>query len=70
MRATPARFVLAVPLLLPAAPCSILDLGIRNLELYAVDRLSEPAAAPLEEHLLVREECRGASRSGMRTSAP
>lgn len=29
-----------------------------DLELYALDRLAEPDAAPVEEHLLVCEECR------------
>ncbi len=29
-----------------------------ELELYALDRLTEPQAAPVEEHLLICEECR------------
>jgi anti-sigma factor RsiW len=29
-----------------------------DLELYALDRLAEAAAAPVEEHLLVCAECR------------
>jgi anti-sigma factor RsiW len=29
-----------------------------RLELYALNRLPEPEAAPVEEHLLVCEECR------------
>jgi hypothetical protein len=41
-----------------------------GLELYALDRLAEPSAAPVEEYLLVCEECRkrlaggGSVRSG------
>lgn len=37
------------------ATCHITD---DDLELYAMDRLAEPDAAPFEEHLLVCEECR------------
>ena len=29
-----------------------------DLELYALDRLSESDAAPVEEHVLMCEECR------------
>jgi anti-sigma factor RsiW len=29
-----------------------------DLELYALDRMAEVDAAPVEEHLLVCEECR------------
>jgi anti-sigma factor RsiW len=28
-----------------------------DLELYALDRLAEPDAAPVEEHLLICEQC-------------